>query len=142
MEYELILPAHMSLAEVADRVTRAVRDVLASSRDTRDAARADGPIAEAVEEYLMNTLRSEVPMGGVRSLRFSGESNGPGEGLEAELTRAIARRVHEVFKDVRAVQLVTHDLPEAIHGALDAYLWSEPERPARGSAPARPGMTI
>ncbi len=124
MQVELILPTEMTLEDIADRLARAAWRVLAG--DHREWGGYQGtyvPVCEAIADHLARCRISEQPMGGVRAVRLDGDAPENAGGLEAGLTRAIACRVGELFSDLRAFRLVTHDLPGALHEALRPYAW-------------------
>jgi hypothetical protein len=127
MRVELILPSELSLRDLADRLAGAVMDLLSSDR--REAGAYEGAqasVSDAILDYLTQFRISEQSLGAIRSVMLAGGDAGTDDRLEVGLTRAIAGRLGVLFDDLRAVRLVTRELPDALWRVLQFYEWVEP----------------
>lgn len=126
MNVELILPTEMSLETLAERLAGEVWRVLVSDPRERDAYRGTfGRLAASVLDGLTSMRVDDQSLGGVHSVRLASADPDEADALERSLTRAIVRREAEVLSDLRAVRLVTQELPRAMANVLKPYEWSE-----------------
>ena len=138
MKIELILPAEMTLKDLADRLAGAVWSVL--KEDVREQPIYQGhfdQVTGAILDRLNDMCEGEEQAGGLRSVRLSCDAPPASDALEAGLTRAIAGRVTGVLSDLRAVRLITHDLPSALGDVLRPYEWIDD---GLGEARPAPGL--
>jgi len=100
--------------------------VLVSDPRERDAYQgAFGRLAASVLDGLISMRVEDQNLGGVHSVRLACEAPEAADALEMSLTRAIVRREAEVLSDLRAVRLVTQELPRAMANVLKPYEWCE-----------------
>lgn len=135
MDIELILPTEMSMEDLAVRLAGAAWGVLAGDPREREAYRGSfGQLTDAILERLNEMRTGEQAMGGIRTVHLACEESQSPDALEVGLTSAIAGRLKGLLSDLRAVQLVTHDLPESLGDVLRAYEWIDPVSPVRPMA--------
>lgn len=123
MEYQLVIPAEMTVEFLVDELAHAVWNHLADDPASDELLPVHfGAIHDSIQDHLMERLESDQHLGWVRSLRFTSGTGDTDASLEDELTRVVAQALGAVLSDDQSIRILLPGLPAAIRNAFTPYL--------------------
>jgi len=124
MDHELIMPVELTEEDLADQIARAVWVALAGLRRAKTVTQDRfEEVRSGIRDHLRRAACGRRSLGTVAIFRFERDPQTMAGEFERNLTRTIAARAPELFPGGAQDTLLVRELPNAIRGVLERYLW-------------------
>lgn len=136
MRFTLMVPVSFTLDDLADELTRVVWSVITTQASLRRLYPGyHVAIHSVVVGHLHESMVSNIREADGRH-RMVFEDSGDLGVFTVKLAGAIVVRLEEVLRQARALDLITREIPGAVHGALQAHVCADAPARQLSDAPA------